>query len=88
MGYTFHGQVFLVLQVLFLGLDFGSNCNRSCTIFFLFDLLLSIRVRKPTTWASNQVLHKLASAATEAGWKLKILDLRRGRIVLSGVSGQ
>ena len=37
---------------------------------------------------SNQVLHKLASTVTEAGYKLEILDLSRRGIVLSFLQKQ
>ena len=40
-------------------------------------------MRKPTIWVSDEVQHKLASAAIEAGLKLEISELRRKRIVLS-----
>ena len=44
---------------------------------------MSLCMRKPTIWVSDQVRHKPGCTVTEAGQKLEISDLRRREIVLS-----
>ena len=55
--------------------------GRKHTLFHL--IYLSLCMRKPKIWSSDQVQNKPGCTVTEAGYKLEISNLQRRRIVLS-----
>ena len=71
---------FVCFQFWFRGQDFGSDCSSS-RLFLLLDNM-SLVVRKPVFWVSDQVRHKPGCTTTEDSKRLEISDLDRRGIVL------
>ena len=77
---TLFGRIVLQNQDFFWGFmdQVASEMHTDVSVQHLSHL-----VEKPTMWFSNRVRHKPACTVTEDGYRLEILELSRGGIVLS-----